>query len=80
MGDVGLTMEDEHDEQYNKVFAHSQGQANEDGMENDTKFQDRNADYLSEGRVGSGAGGRGGLFIVVNMMVTASDVTPCEGG
>ena len=42
-------MEDEHDEQYDKVLVHGQGQANEDGMENDTKFQDRDADYLSEG-------------------------------
>ena len=76
-------MEDEHDEQYDKVLVHSQGQANEDGMENDTKFQDRDADHLSEGRVRPGAGGRGSLFIpflVVNMVVTASGVTLCEGG
>ena len=73
----------EHDEQYEKVFVHGQGEANEDGMEHDSKLQDGNADYLSEGRVRSGAGGRGSFhipFLVVNMVATASGATLCKGG
>ena len=37
------------DKQDNKVLVHSQGQANENGVENDAEFQDGNADELTVG-------------------------------
>ena len=51
------------------------------GTENNTEFQDRNADYLSEGRVMSMARGRGSLLILFFVVVaTAGGVALCEGG
>lgn len=75
-------MEDEHDEQDNKVLVHGQGQSNEDRMENDAKFQDRNADDLGRSRIWAGSGYGAGLFIsflAVNVMVTARGVALCRG-
>lgn len=49
-------------------------------MENDAKFQDRDADYLSGGRIGAGIGG-GGLFVpffVMNVVVATRGVTFCK--
>jgi len=37
-------VEDKDDKQNNKVLVHGQSQANEDGVEDDAEFQDRNAD------------------------------------
>lgn len=50
-------------------------------MENNTEFQDRNADYLGEGRVMPRARGRGSLLILFFVVVaTAGGVALCEGG
>jgi len=40
-------VEDKHDEQDNKLLVHGQGQADENRVENNAEFQDRNADELS---------------------------------
>lgn len=75
-------MEDEHNEQDNKVLVHGQGQANKNRVENNTKFQDGNTDYLSGDRIGTGIR-RGGRFfvpfLVVNVMVTAGGIALCGG-
>lgn len=46
-------MEDEHDEQDDKVFIYGQGQANEDRVENNAEFQYRDTDKLGVCRVGT---------------------------
>ena len=42
-------MENQHNEQDYKVLVHGQGQSNENGMEDNAKFQDGDADYLGGG-------------------------------
>lgn len=77
-------MEDKHDEQDNKVLVHGQSQPNENRVENNAKFQDRNADELTVHRIRTAVGGRGsGLlvsFFVVNVMMATCGVAFCEGG
>lgn len=75
-------MEDEHNEQDNKVLVHSQCQANQNGMEDDAKFQDCHTDYLSRDGIRAEIGGRGGLFVsflVMNVVVTIRSVALCGG-
>ena len=77
-------MKDKNDEQDDKVLVHGQCQTDENGVENNTEFQDRDADDLSSGRIGSGGrGGDGDLllipFFMVNVMMTDSSVCLCEG-
>ena len=75
-------MEDNHDEQDDKVLVHGQGQADENGVENDAKFQDGDADNLSKGRIGPGIGHGGGFFVpflAVNVVVISRGVAFCRG-
>ena len=75
-------MEDNHDKQDDKVLVDGQGQADENGVENDTKLEDCDTDELGRRRVGASAGERGSGFLVaflaVNVVMAARGVAPCE--
>ena len=75
-------MEDNHDEQDDKVLVDGQGQADENRMENDAEFQDCDADELGRRRVGASARERGSGFLVsflaVNVVMTARGVALWE--
>ena len=75
-------MEDNHDEQDDKVLVDGQGQADENGVENDAELEDCDADELGRRRVGASAGERGGGFLVsflaVNVVMAARCVALWE--